>query len=158
MRLIVVRHGIAKAKPAWSGPDLDRPLISKGERQAKAISACLSRYRPVRIVSSPSLRCRQTVEPLATTLRLPVEHAKGLATDAGSTAVGVIHQLVRSGLTSSTVVLCTHREVLAEALPALAREFGLTLPHRPPGAKGSWWILSFRNQKLRNIKYWRATG
>jgi broad specificity phosphatase PhoE len=158
MRLIVVRHATAKAKRNWSGRDLDRPLTTNGHSQAKAISAQLARDCPSRIISSPSLRCTQTVSPLATSCHLPVEHAGALATDGGYAAVELVERLFVDAPPSSTVVLCTHREVLVEVLPALASRFRVDLGHRLPGAKGSWWTLVFQNEGLRSIDYRRPSG
>jgi len=155
MRLIVVRHGIAIAKRRWEGPDADRPLTPNGARQAKAVAARLAPYRPIAILSSPSLRCRQTVEPLAARTATLVQNHKALGVDAGASSLELIHQLVATESPTSTVVLCTHREVLVEILPALAAEFRVALGHRPPGAKGGSWTLRFRGDRLVNVKYWR---
>ena len=158
MRLIVVRHATAKAKRQWNGRDLDRPLTANGHSQAKAISVQLARYHPARIISSPSLRCIQTVSPLARRCHLQVEDAEALATDGGGAAMGLIEQLRLDGEPSSTMVLCTHREVLVEILPALALRFGVDLGHRLPGAKGGCWTFLFRNQKLIRVNYRRPSG
>jgi phosphohistidine phosphatase SixA len=155
MRLIVVRHGIAVAKRRWEGPDADRPLTPNGVHQAEAVAARLARYRPIEILSSPSLRCRQTVEPLAARTATLVQNHKALGVDAGASALELIHQLLATELPASAVVLCTHREVLVETLPALATEFKVALGHRPPGAKGGTWALRFRGDRLVNVKYWR---
>jgi broad specificity phosphatase PhoE len=156
MRLIVVRHGIATAKRRWHGPDADRPLTDHGARQAKAVGARLARYRPAEIISSPSLRCRQTVEPLAARTQTTVQDSDRMGIDAGARALELIHELVTTRPPASTVVVCTHREVLVEILPALAGEFGVAIDHRPPGAKGSYWTLRFRGDRLVNIKYARS--
>jgi len=155
MRLIVIRHGIAVAKRRWDGADADRPLTANGARQAKAVSARLARYQPVEIISSPSLRCRQTVEPLAARTETPIRISRLLGVNAGTRALELIHELVTTRPPLSTIVVCTHREVIVHAFPALAAEFGVTLDHRPPGAKGSYWGLRFRGDQLVNIKYSR---
>ena len=61
--------------------------------------------------------------------------------------------LLSSETSDSTVVLCTHREVLVELLPRLSKEFGRKLGHRPPGAKGGTWILRFKATKLYRVDY-----
>lgn len=157
MRLIVVRHGIATAKRRWDGPDADRPLTPNGHRQAKALAGRLARYRLATIISSPSLRCRMTVEPLAARAATPVRNSGSLGIDGGARALELIHRLVATQPAASTIVLCTHREVLVESLPALAAEFGVALGHRPPGAKGSYWVLRFRGDDLVSIKYSRPS-
>ena len=155
MRLIVVRHGIATAKRRWDGPDAARPLTASGARQATAVAARLARYHLAEIISSPSLRCRQTVEPLSELAATSIQSSEQLGVDAGARALELIHQLVTDRPSASTIVVCTHREVLVETLPALAAEFGVTPDHRPPGAKGSFWMLRFRGDHLVNIKYSR---
>ncbi len=158
MWLIVVRHAIAKSKHAWTGPDQDRPLTTNGLRHAKAISAHLTRYRIDRVISSPSLRCIQTVAPLGSGRHLHLELTEALAPDGGHTALPFVDHLIRGQHGSAAVVLCTHREVLVEVLPALASRFGVTLGHRLPGAKGGCWTLLFRKQNLVSVKYWRPGG
>ena len=69
----LVRHGDAGSKAEWDGPDLARPLSETGRRQAAGLVARLRRYPVHRILSSPADRCRQTVQPLASRLRLAVE-------------------------------------------------------------------------------------
>lgn len=155
MRLIVVRHGIAIPKRRWEGADGDRPLTDHGVRQARLVADRLVRYQPLEIISSPSLRCRQTVEPLAARTATKAKTSERLRLDAGSRAVKLIHQLLATRPGESTIVLCTHREVLVDALPALAAEFELQLGHRPPGAKGSYWTLRSRGDRLVSSKYTR---
>ncbi len=76
-----------------------------------------------------------------------------LGPDAGARALDLVHKLLTNRPSTSTVVVCTHREVLVEVLPGLATEFGVALGHRPPGAKGSYWVLRFREGRLANAKY-----
>lgn len=154
MRLIVVRHGTARAKGSWKGLDADRPLTANGSRQAQAISRRLIRYQPTRIVSSPSLRCTQTVEPLAGACDLQVELTDALATDAGPAGIDFAVETVQSGGSSPVVVLCTHRELIVELLPHLADQGGVRLGHRLPGAKGGCWLLQYRRGRPMSIKYW----
>lgn len=156
MRLIVVRHGIAKAKRSWKGQDDDRPLTVGGLGQAEAISRRLVRYRPTRIVSSPSLRCTQTVEPLVAASGVQMELSNALATDGGSAGVEFALHTVQFEPDTSTVVFCTHRELMIELLPRLARREGVTIRHRLPGAKGGCWSLLYRKGRLTSVKYWPA--
>jgi hypothetical protein len=95
----------------------------------------------------------QTVQPLAEKLGLAVEVSEQLSTDGARAAVELCRQLLSSEPEDSSVVLCTHREVLVELLPELSKEFGRKLGHRPPGAKGGVWILRFRAGKLDRVDY-----
>ena len=86
--------------------------------------AGLSGHDIRRVLTSPYLRCRQTVEPLAGSLGLPVEERSELA--EGSSTEDVL-RLVRS-LEGETAVLCTHGDVVGEVLGEETK-------------KGSTWIL-----------------
>ena len=153
MRLLVVRHGHAEPKQAWSGPDVDRPLVPRGRRQAKLLSKDLAHYGPARVISSPSARCRQTVQPLANACSLDVELSEALAPDAGGSALGLIDGLTGAASSPSTIVLCTHREVLVVVMPALFDEFDIKRGHRLPGGKGGTWVLDYHGSKLVAVKY-----
>ena len=78
MTLVLVRHTSAGDRAAWEGDDRLRPLDKKGRRQAKELRERLEGVPIRRIVSSPYLRCVQTVEPLAKALGLVVEKAPEL--------------------------------------------------------------------------------
>jgi phosphohistidine phosphatase SixA len=154
VRIVLVRHGQAQAKIGWDGPDADRALVARGRRQAHHLGKVIGAARtPIRVISSPALRCVQTVEPYADRLSLAVELSDQLSTSAGPSALALCRQLWSSGTDDSTVVLCTHREVLVEVLPELSKQFGRKLTHRLPGAKGGAWILRFRARKLTKIDY-----
>ena len=66
-QLYLVRHGDA----VWT-PDETRPLTPLGRQQAELVADALSPLAPAAIFASPWTRARQTVEPLAARLRLPI--------------------------------------------------------------------------------------
>ena len=86
MRVLLVRHAHAGSKKAFTGDDDLRPLNRRGRREAEALARTLAKYRPAVMLSSPSARCVQTVEPLAARLKLDVQSTPALATDAGTAA------------------------------------------------------------------------
>src|SRR5579875_2392373 len=96
----------------------------------------LESHAPQRILSSPFVRCVQTVQPLADRLGVTVEVAEELAEGNGPAAVA----LVRS-LADEKVALCTHGDVIPDVLVALADEDRVDLGPRPRQAKGSVWVL-----------------
>ena len=153
MRIILVRHGQAQSKQGWGGQDAIRALVARGRRQADRLGTVIGGGPPSRVISSPAVRCIQTVQPLADKFNLALELSDQLSTDAGWLALELCRRLLSSETDESTVVLCTHREVLVEVLPKLSKEFGRKLTHRPPGAKGGVWILRFRAGKLAKIQY-----
>jgi 8-oxo-(d)GTP phosphatase len=76
--LVLVRHASAGDRAEWEGDDRLRPLDKRGRKQAKELRDRLADVPIRRIVSSPYLRCIQTVEPLAKALGLVVEPAPEL--------------------------------------------------------------------------------
>ena len=152
MRLILVRHGQAGRKSEWHGDDALRPLDAIGRRQAQQLVKALAHRPQPMVLSSPYVRCLQTLEPLAADRGFDTELTEALAPDAGRKAIALVEQLVRSGV--PMVVACTHREVLVEVLPELSRKFDVKLGHRLPGAKGSQWVLEFSpKKKLTSVRY-----
>jgi phosphohistidine phosphatase SixA len=123
MTVLLVRH--ASAGHNTGAPDDHlRPLDKRGRKQAKKLVDVLAPYGVQRIITSPYVRCRQTVDPLAAALGLPVEERLELA--EGSTADDVL-RLVRS-LGGEEAVLCTHGDVVVELLGEESK-------------KGSTWVL-----------------
>lgn len=72
-RVYMIRHG--RPASTWGGDDLDPGLDEAGRTQAEqAAEALLARAEPpLRIVSSPLRRCRETAEPLARALGVSLE-------------------------------------------------------------------------------------
>ena len=106
--------------------------------------------------SSPARMCAaaRPVDPLCAAGGLRPEISEALAPHAGGKALALVEQLIQAG--PRTVVLCPHREVLADLLPGLSCQFDVTLGHRLPGAKGSMWILQVHNQKITSVSYQTA--
>ena len=132
----LVRHAHAGPKTRWQGPDLARPLSAQGRREALGLSERLDGHPVDRVLSSPALRCLQTVEPLAGRLGRPVEPNQALGVDG--TAAGVLELLVDPAL--ERAALCTHGEQIGEVFDEL-RRVGLELSDPPQWPKGCTWIL-----------------
>lgn len=148
MTLLLIRHAQAGSRKDWSGDDQLRPLSPKGRRQADALVDQLEPWAPSRVLSSPYLRCIETVKPLADELGLKVESVVELSEGAGADAV----RLVRS-LSDSHVALCTHGDVIPEILVALADEDRLDLGPAPRQAKGSTWVLDSKKGRFVTATY-----
>jgi broad specificity phosphatase PhoE len=149
MSTLVVRHARAGSRRHWDGPDEKRPLSGRGRRQAGALVNLLAPFAPARALSSPYVRCVETVEPLGEKLGVPIEPSDALA--EGAPADDVV-ALARS-LTGSTVVLCSHGDVIYALLDALARDEGLKLPKHYESAKGSTWVLHARKGRFASATY-----
>jgi phosphohistidine phosphatase SixA len=133
--LLLVRHGRAGDRAKWTGADRDRPLDGRGRRQAQWLVEALAEFPIHRILSSPYVRCVQTVEPLAEARKLAVEVVEALAEGAGGQAAGRLLQ----ELSGTCAALCTHGDVIAELVPG------------KPAKKGSVWVLD--GADLRPLRY-----
>jgi phosphohistidine phosphatase SixA len=112
----LVRHAEAGAKGSWDGPDEGRPLSLAGFRQAEGLVTRMEDYPVDRILCSPTVRCQQTVEPLARDHLLPVEPVTGLGVDAGLTEILELFWDRRL----HNAVLCTHGESIGRLFVQLA--------------------------------------
>lgn len=135
MALYVVRHAKAGSRHDWSGPDQLRPLSKRGRKQAEAIAAHLTPSAPNRVLSSPYVRCIQTVEPLAAQAGVAIEASDALAEGQDFRAPLALVESLEDG-----AVLCTHGDVLPELLNALIRR-GLLVDGSPDLRKGVVWSL-----------------
>jgi len=116
LRVHLVRHGRAEKRSRWDGPDALRPLTGEGLRHAERIGQKLARSRPDRLLASPFLRCRQTLEPLGRRLGLPVETREWLAKGEDPQKAADLMRRERG----RRVVCCTHTEMLADVAAELA--------------------------------------
>jgi phosphohistidine phosphatase SixA len=71
--VLLVRHARAGERDEWDGDDRLRPLDDRGRRQAEELVGLLSGYELDCILSSPALRCVQTLEPLAQARAIAIE-------------------------------------------------------------------------------------
>jgi phosphohistidine phosphatase SixA len=151
----MVRHAHAGAKQRWSGPDQDRPLSARGFQQADGLVENLGPMRPARLLTSPYLRCRQTLAPLAARTGLRLEPCDLLLPDAD---VARLAQELRSGAMDDAV-LCTHGETLRElrrlwsAEPVELRLNG-AWPEDGHTEKGAAWLV-VDEPEARTLHYFK---
>jgi phosphohistidine phosphatase len=125
--IILLRHG----KSSWSDPtlaDLDRPLAPRGERASRRIAKYIRRkkLRPALVLCSPSLRTRQTLEAIESSLgkRSVVELEPQLyAASEG----GLLQRLQALPESVDSVMLIGHNPGLHELARTLASR-GAELP------------------------------
>lgn len=133
MDFIFWRHAEAY-DPLDGQDDLSRTLTPKGEKQALRMSQWLDRQLPegVRIISSPAVRCEQTVKPLGRKVKYKSEILPNASLD---------DLLVTSGWPDSkmSVLIVGHQPVLGQAIAYL-----LGLPSGECSVrKGAvWWLRS----------------
>lgn len=141
----LVRHASAGVRNDADPHDDDRALDADGDAQAAQLAEWL-RHEPVRrIVSSPFLRCRQTVEPLAIALGLTVEIDDRLGEGTRiETSWALLAELAGNpgvdGLAGNAVVMCSHGDVIPD-LVRRSQGRGMLIPGKSGCSKGSAWIL-----------------
>ena len=133
--VLLIRHARAGERAQWQGDDKLRPLDARGREQALRLVAALAGLPIERVVSSPALRCVQTVEPLAAARGLVVEPLEELAEDEQERAGA---ELVRA-LAGEPVAVCGHG--------GLERALGLDERWR----KGATFVLGPRLELVRAL-------
>jgi broad specificity phosphatase PhoE len=134
--VLLVRHAHAGDKRHWQGPDTLRPLSAAGQAEAAGLLVRLEDYPVGWILSSPTVRCQQTVQPLAVDRHLRIESrpALGVAAD-----LAVVLGLLKD-LQAQDAVVCTHGEVIGQVLVRLVAD-GLAVDQPLAWPKGSTWLL-----------------
>lgn len=119
--VVVLRHGEARARRTWRRPDQERPLLVRGLDTAVRLVPLLAAYDVTHVVTSPSVRCAQTVQPYAETAGWELDQRRRLSEeDAGRKGVArVVEELLDD---EAGAVLCTHRPVLPLVFDALGVE------------------------------------
>ena len=133
--IYLVRHAKAGSRKDWDGDDALRPLSKAGFKQATALAATLMRHDPSVLVSSPLVRCVQTLEPLAHLLREPVHTDERLAEGNDFQGVFELAAALPDG-----AVLCSHGDVIPDVIRAVERR-GCEIDTAAQWAKASTWVL-----------------
>ena len=147
--IYLVRHADAGNKKKWKQADDVRPISKKGHEQVEALVTRLVRTPINGIVSSPSLRCEQTVGPLAQRLGLKVKPSKLLRRDVAPT--DVLRLIKRSKGTRT--VLCSHRETIGPFIEHLAANPNVEVSSKLEWPKGSVWELTTRRGRVTRARF-----
>jgi phosphohistidine phosphatase SixA len=147
--LYLVRHAVARDRDSWSQPDRLRPLNEIGWRQAVVLAELLADAGIEVHYSSPALRCRDTLLPLAHGAGLQVLDDTrllegGLAQDQGS-ADAALKGLIRAYFAAGArrAAACSHGDLLPPLLEAAGAAPGSRCP------KGGVWRLDLTDEKDR---------
>lgn len=149
MKLHIVRHAQAGKKSQWKGDDDERPLSDLGFAQARELGDVLPKVH--RLLASPTVRCCQTLEPLADRLGLEIETDRALCkTTSLNKTLTLLDSLMADG---DNVTVCSHGEVLGP----LMRELEATgVPLRgggPANQKGSVWTVKVAKGEMLKATY-----
>jgi 8-oxo-dGTP diphosphatase len=136
MTIYLVRHARAGERSSWRHDDWLRPLSGAGRAQARGLIDLLREARFERVLSSPYVRCLETVVPIAGARRLPIEPEDALAEGGDLDSVLAI---VRKHIVTGAL-LCSHGDVIPAVLSTLAAR-GVDIGKDPRCPKGCTWVL-----------------
>jgi 8-oxo-(d)GTP phosphatase len=161
--LILVRHASAGRKEDWPGDDESRPLDPPGAADARMLARLLACFAPAaRVISSPMLRCTDTVRPYAASFGGTVEaeaclapHGRSAVSPSRTNQADALRRLL-TGLVADRrpAVLCLHRENLPGALAEVCSMLGATaaVPADPSLPKGGFWVAHTAEDKLAALE------
>ncbi len=148
MAVYLVRHAKAGSRQAWKGDDALRPLSAPGWEQSRALGKRIAKLQPTRLVSSPYVRCVQTLEPLADGcgLQVTVDDRLGEGSAAGA-ALDLFLEV------PDRAVLCSHGDVIPDLIGALQR-MGTAIATAPDWRKATVWVLERSRDGVISATVW----
>jgi len=153
--IYVIRHGAAGDRATWQGDDFKRPLTDKGRSQAEIIAARLGDRPIAQIVSSPAIRCSETVRPLAKRLGRAVEEIDELreGSDPKEAFAALVDLAV--GLGGSAVAACSHGDVIG-GIVEIALDQGAIVEGEVRISKGITVELEINDDRAVSLRCVRA--
>jgi 8-oxo-dGTP diphosphatase len=134
--IYLIRHAKAGDRDTWCDDDRLRPLSGRGHRQARLLVDLLAEAKFDRVLSSPFVRCMETVVPVAGVRGRSVEPVDSLAEGA---RLDETLALVRKHYASGAL-MCTHGDVMPMLLDHYA-SMGIDIPSDRQWPKGCTWTL-----------------
>ena len=136
MTIYLVRHAKAGERGVWEGDDQLRPLSGRGRLQARGLLEVLEDAHFDRLLSSPYVRCMETVVPLSGERGVAIEPVDALAEGATlDEALALARKHAAGG-----AVFCTHGDIIPMLLEHYANH-GVDIGTTPQWPKGSTWAL-----------------
>jgi len=133
--LIILRHAKAVKRSDFTGKDDgERPLSGRGRRQSKTITDVLEGYGIEHVVSSPMVRCQETVKKFVKQLSMTptlVEVISESGYEQAPEDLDTVIELIMND--HLPTVVCSHRPVLDAILDTVARIGGISQTERADG-------------------------
>jgi 8-oxo-dGTP diphosphatase len=153
---VLVRHANAGERKTFKGNDNLRPLDDSGQAQAAGLAQLLPLFEPKALYTATPLRCRQTLQPLADKLTMPLVTDSAFAEPATVDEVPAKVKVALDRLTElrsgPNSVICSQGKIIPPLLAALN-------PSADPAffktAKGGSWLLTWSGDRL--IGLWRLS-
>ncbi len=133
--LYIVRHAKAGKRSEWDGPDALRPLSDKGWEQSHAIAETLIDLKPSALISSPAVRCMQTLEPLSKATKIKIVTDQRLFENGD-----VVEMIELLEDARDSTVISSHGDMIPEAIKLLQRR-GMEIGSKPDWRKASIWVV-----------------
>jgi 8-oxo-(d)GTP phosphatase len=147
--VFLVRHAKAGNREKWEGRDELRPLSPRGRRQAEALADLFADTSFAALVSSPYVRCVETLAPLAGAQGLPVQEHDALA--EGAAAIAAL-ELVCAVAVLGPAALSTHGDVQQLVVQSLAAA-DVPLEGSLAFQKGSTWVVEVHRGEVVSGRY-----
>lgn len=148
MQIHLIRHAHAGSRSAWDKADHKRPLSPRGEGQAKAIASALADAGIDELWTSPSLRCRQTLIPLAEAVGVEVQVVDVF--NEGNDGPPALDALLAAAEAGRTVAVCSHGDVIP-AVVATATRRGADLEGPRAISKAGRYVCTVEDGQIRHI-------
>ena len=147
----VIRHVKAGERAAFDEPDELRSISKTGRKQARALRDVLAAVPFSRLVSSPFIRCVQSLEPIAEDRGLDITVARELSEGQGPAGA---EAWVLATAADGPAVLCTHGDVMRELVDSLV-DRGVPVGGNGANgwAKAGTWRLDVRSGRIRELTY-----
>lgn len=145
MTIYLVRHGSAGVRHDADPSDTERHLDAVGLRQAARITDALRDAGVQRIISSPAVRCIETVEPLAATIGCHLEIDTALLEGTDIEHSWALAE--RFAVAGETAVLASHGDVIPDIIRR-AKGRGMEVPGKAGCSKGSMWTLTWDGERF----------
>ena len=149
MPIHLIRHAHAGSRSAWDKADHKRPLSPRGEAQAQAIAGALVDAGIDTLWTSPSLRCRQTLEPLAEKLGLEAQVVEVF--NEGNDGPPALDALLAAAAAGKTVAVCSHGDVIPAVVAAATRR-GAVLAGPRAISKGGRYVCDVVDGQISHIQ------
>ena len=150
--VFLIRHTNAFVRKEWpkDEPDELRPVSRTGRKQALRLARHLQEVPFTRLVSSPYLRCIQTLEPFAESWGLDVTIARELSEEQPASGA---EAWVLASAADGPAALCTHGDIVHALIDELI-ERGVEREGDEIGyRKGSAWRLDVLDGSITRIGY-----
>jgi 8-oxo-dGTP diphosphatase len=140
MTVYLLRHAKAGDRDSWNDDDWYRPLSVRGHQQARALVEMLEDATFDRILSSPYVRCMESVVPISGVRAMPIEPVEELTEGAAlDGAIALVRKHAISG-----ALMSMHGDVMPMLLDHYAAA-GVDIPTDREWQKGCLWTLETDN-------------